>query len=222
MICGDRAVCNGRFCRQDINPFTPSPHLLLTPSPIDLTAVPILRYNNRMVALNIPGVMVEENAERLKIAVPLKRKWVYLAIYSTMLIIWVGMVLYGLIFTWQMAFSGARFAFAFTAILLLFLFLLYRLGRTIWRQWQYYVAGREILFLFEDHLVIRRPVSLLGITTAYDRPYIRPFYYDDSQHSPAFEYGNLYVLFAVGLPRPQAEELVRFLNGRYYPDDDDN
>ncbi|HRQ38431.1 MAG TPA: hypothetical protein PLD25_11000 [Chloroflexota bacterium] len=175
-----------------------------------------------MVALNIPGVTLEENTERLKIVVPLKRKRVYLTVYSVLLIVWLAMVVYGLMFTWQMAFSGARFAFAFTLLLLLFLFVLYRLGRTIWRQWQFYVAGREILFLFADHLVIRRPVSLLGITTAYDRPPIRPFYYDESQHSPAFEYGNLYVLFAVGLPRPEAEELVRFLNGRYFPDYDDD
>ena len=174
-----------------------------------------------MLTLNIPGVTLEENAERLKIVVPLKRKWVYLTIYTILLLTWVAMVVYGLVFTWQMAFSGARFAFAFTALLLLFLFVLYRLGRTIWRQWQYYVAGREILFLFEDHLVIRRPVSLLGITTAYDRQFIRPFYYDDSQHSPAFEYGNLYILFGVGLPRAEAEELVQFLNGRYFPDVDE-
>ncbi len=175
-----------------------------------------------MVALSIPGVTLEENTERLKIVVPLKRKWIYLAVYSLLLATWLAMMVYGLIFTWQMAFSGARFAFAFTFLLLLLLLVLYRLGRTIWRQWQYFVAGREILFLFADHLVIRRPVSLLGITTAYDRPYIRPFYYDESQHSPAFEYGNLYVLFAVGLSQPDAEELVRFLNGRYFPDVDED
>lgn len=171
--------------------------------------------------LDIPGVTLEENSERLKIVLPVRRKWAYLGIYSLLLVVWLAMFVYGLIFTWQMAFSGAPYAFVFVLLLLLFLFILYRLGRLIWRQWQFYAVNREILFVFDDHLVIRRPLSLLGITTAYDRPHIRPFYYDDSQRSPAFEYGNLYVLFGVGLPRPDSEELVQFLNGRYFADNVD-
>lgn len=171
--------------------------------------------------LRIAGITCEENAERLKMVLPIRRNWIYLGIYSLLLAVWLGMFVYSLYFTWQTAVSGTRYAFAFTFLLLLFLFALYRLGRMVWRQWQYYVAGREILLLFTDHMVVRRPVSLLGITTAYDRQYIRPFYYDESQHSPAFEYGKLYVLFGLGMPRPEAEELVRFLNGRYFPDHDD-
>jgi signal transduction histidine kinase len=170
-----------------------------------------------MTVLNIAGVTLEENRDRLKIVLPVRRQWVYLGIYSLLLLVWLGMVVFGIIFTNRIAFSGERFAFVFTLLLLVFLFVLYRLGRIIWRQWQFYVANREILFLFDDHLVIRRPVSLLGITTAYDRQYVRPFRYDESQHSPIFEYGNRYVLFGLGLPRPDAEALVRFLNGRYFP-----
>jgi hypothetical protein len=170
-----------------------------------------------MTVLNIAGVTLEENVGCLKIVLPVQRQWVYLGIYSLLLVVWLGMAVFGLIFTGRMAFSGERFAFVFTLLLLVFLFVLYRLGQTIWRQWQFYVANREILFLFDDHLVIRRPVSLLGITTAYDRQYVRPFHYDEAQHSPSFEYGNRYVPFGLGLSRPDAGELVQFLNGRYFP-----
>ncbi len=173
-----------------------------------------------MIALNIPGITVEESTERLKIVLPIRRSRVYLGTYSILLLVWIGMLLYGLMFTWQIALSGARFAFVFTLLLLVFLFVLYRLGRIIWRQWQFYVANREVLFLFKDHLIIRRPVSLLGITHAYDRQYMRPFTYDHAKHSPAFEYGSLYILFGGSLPGPDGEALVVFLNGRYFPHDD--
>lgn len=174
------------------------------------------------MTLNIDGVTLEENLERLKIVIPIRYKWPFLLVYSVLLVVWAGMLIYGLIFTIQIAFSGERFAFWFTFFLLLLLFILYRLGRSIWRQWQFYVANREILFLFEDHMVVRRPVSLLGITTAYDREYIRPFYYDKDQHSAAFEYGNRYVLLGSGLPEVDAHRLVSFLNDRYFPDFDED
>ena len=177
-----------------------------------------------MAVLNIENVILEETDERLKVVIPLKRSWIFLPIYSILLLMWVGMFVFALVFAWQMAFSGERFALAFTILLLLFLFIMYRLGKMIWRQWQYYVANREILFLYEDHLVVRRPVSLFGITTGYAREYMKPFYYDNNQQSPAFEYGSLYVLVGQTLARPEAEKLIRFLNGRYFPDyeeDDD-
>jgi hypothetical protein len=121
-----------------------------------------------------------------------------------------------------MAFSGERFALAFVFLLFIFLFVLYRLGKMIWRQWQYYVAAREILFLYEDHMVVRRPVSLFGITTGYSRAHIRPFDYDEAQHGPALEYGSVYVLIAQTVSRPESEALIRFLNGRYFPDYEDD
>lgn len=174
--------------------------------------------------LNIDDVTLEENEDRLKIVIPLKQHWPFLLIYSVLLLVWIGMFFYSIIFTWRMAFSGERFALAFTFLLFLFLFVLYRLGKMIWRQWQYYVANREILFLYEDHMIVRRPVSLFGITTGYAREYMRPFYYDENQRGPAFEYGSLYVLIGLTLARPEAEKLIQFLNGRYFPDyeeDDD-
>lgn len=175
-----------------------------------------------MTVLSVDYVLLEETEDRLKIIIPLKRPWLFVLIYSILLLVWVGMMVYSVIFTWQIAFSGERYALGFTFLLLLFMFVLYRLGKTLWRQWQYHIASREILFLYDDHMIIRRPVSLLGITTGYERQHMRPFYYDKDQNCPAFEYGNLYVLFGQTLPRPDAETFIRFLNGRYFPDFDED
>lgn len=72
-------------------------------------------------------------------------------------------------------------------------------------------------------MVIRRPVSMWGITTAYDRAHIRPFYFHPERQTPTFDYGSLYVPFAAALARSEADALIQFLNGRYFPnlDDDD-
>lgn len=175
-----------------------------------------------MSILNIPRISTEESSERLKIVLPIKRQWGYLCIYSLLLLSWFAMFVYGFIYTWQTAVSGTRFATVFTFLLLGLLFILYRLGHIIWRQWQYYAANREILFLFEDHMVLRRPLSLWGITTAYDRAHIRPFYYHPERQTATFDYGSLYVPFAAALSRAEAESLIQFLNGRYFPNLDDD
>ena len=90
---------------------------------------------------SIENIQFEENNERLKVVLPVKKQWIYLVLYSVMLLIWVGMFIYGLVFTWQMAFSGTRFAFVFTVMLLGLLYLLFILGHIVWGQWQYYCLG---------------------------------------------------------------------------------
>lgn len=173
---------------------------------------------------SIEHIQFEENNERLKIVLPVKKRWVYLLLYSIMLVIWVGMFVYGLIFTWQIAFSGERFAFVFTVMLVGLLYILYRLGKLVWGQWQYYAANREIIFIHQDMLVVRRPVSILGITDAYDRAHVTPFYYSDKSHSLAFDYGHQHVYFGHDLPADPARRLIGYLNARYYPhrDEDDD
>lgn len=170
---------------------------------------------------SIENIQFEENNERLKIVLPVKRHWVYLVLYSAMLLLWVGMVVYGLVFTVQMAFSGERFAFVFTMMLFILLYLLYRLGKTVWAQWQYYAANREILFIHKEMLILRRPVSIFGITTAFDRAHVTPFYYSDKHHCPAFDYGHQHVYFAQDLPSDPADRLIGYLNARYHPHYDD-
>ncbi len=172
---------------------------------------------------SIEQIQFEENKERLKVVLPAKTHWVYLILYSIMLLVWVGMAIYGLIFTVQMAFSGERFAFVFTVMLVLLLYPLYRLGKTVWGQWQYYAANREILFIHKEMLILRRPVSIFGITMAFDKAHVTPFYYSDKHHCPAFDYGHQHVYFGHDLPLDSAGRLIGYLNARYYPhfDDDD-
>lgn len=173
---------------------------------------------------SIETIQFEENNERLKVVLPVKRHWVYLLLYSTMLLVWIGMAVYGIIFTVQMAFSGERFAFVFTVMLLVLLYLLYRLGKMVWEQWQYHVSDREILFIHKEMLIVRRPVSIFGITTAYDRAHVTPFYYSDKHHCPAFDYGHQHVYFGHDVPKDSVRRLIGYLNARYFPhyyDDDE-
>lgn len=172
---------------------------------------------------SIENIEFEENKERLKVVLPVKTHWVYLLLYSVMLLAWVGMVVYGLIFTVQMAFSGERFAFVFTVMLVLLFYPLYRLGKMIWGQWQYYAANREILFVYKEMLIVRRPVSIFGITTASDRAHVTPFYFSEKHNCPAFDYGHQHVYFGNDLPADPAARLIGYLNARYYPqyDEDD-
>lgn len=173
---------------------------------------------------SIENIQFEENKERLKIVLPVKKQWIYLVLYTIMLLLWVSMFIYGLIFTWQIAFSGERFAFVFTVMLVGLLYLLFRLGKVVWGQWQFYAANREILFVHPEMLIVRRPVSIFGITTAYDRTHVTPFYYSDKHSCPAFDYGHQHVYFGHDLLADPAKRLIGYLNARYYPhrDEDDD
>ena len=173
---------------------------------------------------SIETIQFEENKERLKVILPVKKHWVYLVLYTVMLLTWVGMFVFGLIFTGRMAFSGERFAFVFTVMLVVLLYALVRLGRIVWGQWQYYAANREILFIHKEMLIVRRPVSIFGITTAFDRAHVTPFYYSDKHHCPAFDYGHQHVYFGQDLPPDPAGRLIGYLNARYQPhyDEDDD
>ncbi|MCA9902145.1 MAG: hypothetical protein H6654_03630 [Ardenticatenaceae bacterium] len=172
---------------------------------------------------SIEHIQFEENNERLKIVIPVKKRWGYFGLYSFMLLIWLGMAGYGLVFTWRMAFSGERFAFVFTVMLLGLLYLLYQLGKMVWQQWQYFAANREILFVHEEMLILRRPVSIFGRTAAFDRTHVTPYYYSEHHHCPAFDYGHQHVYFGHDLPTDPAVRLIGYLNARYHPhaDEDD-
>lgn len=172
---------------------------------------------------SIENIQFEENNERLKAMLPVKTHWIFLLLYSVMLLVWIGMFIFGFVFTWRMAFSGERFAFVFTVMLLLLFYPLYLLGKMVWGQWQYYAANREILFVYKETIILRRPVSIFGITTAYDRAHVTPFYFSEKHNCPAFDYGHQHVYFGNDLPADPAARLIGYLNARYFPqyDEDD-
>ena len=170
----------------------------------------------------ITDITFDENPDRLKIMWPVNRNWFIVALYTVMVILWIVLLIGGIIFTVRMAFSGERFAFAFTVMALVFLYVLYRCGGTLWNQWQYFATDREILFINRKQLIVRRPVSLLGVTDAYDMAHVSPFYFSDKHTCPAFDYGFQHVYFGRDLSESSAQQLVQVLNGRFFPDLDDD
>ncbi len=173
----------------------------------------------------IRNVHFEQSPDRLKVVLPVKRHWPWLILFSLLMLFWLIGFVWGIVFTIRdVAFSGERFAIVFTIMLLIWLYIWYRLGKILWKQWQYYTANREILFINKEHLIIRRPVSMLGITDAYDMEHVSPFYYNLEHHCLSFAYGSQRIDFGYGLEANSASLLATTLNDQYFPalDDDDD
>lgn len=165
----------------------------------------------------IQNVEFEESGDRLKVTLPVRRQWIWFSLFTILLLLWLAGLIWGVIFTIKdIAFSGERYAFVFTVMLLVWLYLWYRLGKVLWRLWQYYAAGREILYIDKEQLIIRRPVSILGITDAYDTEYVSPLYFSSKHECAGFDYGNQRVYFGRDLAFKPAQELVQTLNERYF------
>ncbi len=172
---------------------------------------------------DIQNVVFEETDDRLKVVLPVRRQWIWFALFTVLLLLWFVGLVWGIIFTIRdVALSGERYAFVFTLMLLVWLYLWYRLGKILWRLWQHYAAGREIFFVEKSRLIIRRPVSVLGTTDAYDFEHVSPFFFSSKHQCPGFDYGNQRVYFAQDLSAESAQQLVKALNDRYfnYVDDD--
>lgn len=165
----------------------------------------------------IRDVHFEQSPERLKIVLPVKRQWVWFALFTVLVLVWLVGLVWGVVFTIRdVAFSGEWFAFAFTVMLLVWLYIWYRLGKILWNQWQYYTADREILFINKERLIIRRPVSILGITDAYDMTHVSPFFYSEEHNCPGFNYGSQRVYFGRSLEEGAAKTLIDTINRLYF------
>jgi hypothetical protein len=177
-----------------------------------------------MTRMNLPqigDVVFEQMEERLKIVLPEPRNWLVVGLFSLLLVVWLVGLVWMLIFTFRDVMgAGERFTFAFSVMMLIWLYIWYRLGRVVWDRWQYYVANREILFINDEELIVRRPVSILGLTDVYGMDHVSPFYYSDKHHCPAFDYGYQHVYFGHKLTEGEASALVGFLNGRFFPNHD--
>jgi hypothetical protein len=173
----------------------------------------------------IDQVSFAESPDRLKVTLPVRRHWAWFLLFTLLMIIWIVCLIWGVVFAIRdIAFSGKPYAIVFTIMILIWLYLWYRLGKIVWKQWQYHFATREILFIEKERLIIRRPVSVLGITDAYDFAYVSPFFHSAEHHCPGFDYGKQRIYFGQGLAEGSSQELVAVLNGRYFSalDDDDD
>lgn len=156
---------------------------------------------------------------RLKVVMPLPRHWPFFATYTVLLVAWVGATGWMLALLFDAAINDlpAQFVIVWIIILLIWAYIWYRLGRMVWRWWQYYAASREVLFVDKDILIVRRPLSLLGVTDAYDMDHVSPFYYSDKHGAVAFDYGSRGGLFGFGVAPAEAQRLIGYLNDRYFP-----
>jgi hypothetical protein len=171
----------------------------------------------------IVGVTFEENSERLKIMWPLRRNWFLYILFSASLLVWVGMLIAILNFViGDVIIPRERYAFVLTVMMLVWLVIYYYLGRMLWQRWQYVAATREIVFIYkDDQVVVRRPLSLWGITTAYDYEHVSPFSYDPQRQSMAFKYGVRFAHFGHSLSQDEAAQLIEYVNFRFFPEEEE-
>lgn len=163
------------------------------------------------------GVVYEESPERLKITIPVKVNWLLFTLHALGLAVWLVMVWLVL----RYLFQGLSNSFVLTILILLWLVFWMWFGRFLFNRWQYYAANREILFIDKEQIIVRRPLSILGITKAYDINYVSPFYYSDNHNCAAFDYAYAHVYFGSSLDEATAKHLVDDLNERYFPEEED-
>lgn len=177
-------------------------------------------YNQAGMSDNPPmltDVHFEQTPERLKIVLPVKRHTPLLVFYSVMVLIWLGMMVAGIVYTIQILLSGESYRFLFAIMIVVLLLILYRFGRYLLRQWSHFAANREILFINKETLILRRPISIFGNTDAFDMSHVTPFYMSEKPASPAFDYGNHHFYVGEALSAQSGSELIRFLNRRFFP-----
>ncbi|MFQ5645174.1 MAG: hypothetical protein ACE5FQ_15970, partial [Thiogranum sp.] len=157
-------------------------------------------------------IELEKSPERLKVVLPVSRNWLFFSLFSVCLLVWIAMLV-GIV----AAMLREHYGFVLNVMLLVWLVVWLWFGRVLWRRWQYYAAGREILFIYEKKLIIRRPVSILGPTDVYDMGHVSPFYMSEKHHCPVFDYGFQHVYFGHSLNAEETEELINILNSSYFP-----
>ena len=165
--------------------------------------------------------MIVEQEDRIKITLPIKRKSGLLILFSMALIVWIGMLV--VVLTYLI--GGLSSSLILTAILIVWVLVWLWFGRFLWNRWQYFAATREILFVDQEQIILRRPVSILGQTTVFDRQHVGEFYISNRHACPAFDYAYLHVYFGQSLPQKEAEHLVNELNTMLYgeqPGDEDS
>lgn len=162
-------------------------------------------------------ILFEESPERMKITIPVKVNWLLFTLHTFALAIWLVMV--GLVVIYLA--RGLSNSFVLTVLILIWMIFWLWFGRFLFNRWQYYAANREILFIDEEQLIVRRPMSILGITNVYDINYVSPFYYSNKHNCVAFDYAYAHVYFGHSLDETAAKTFVAEINERYFPEDED-
>jgi len=168
------------------------------------------------MAPNIEHIEFEDGTSWFKIVLPVQRNWLLFGLFTLCVLVWMGMLV-GII----SKMLSERYTIILNVMLVIWLLIWIWFGRVLWRRWQYYAANREILFINERQILVRRPVSILGSTEAFDMSHVTPFYYSEKHQCPAFDYAYQHVYFGQSLLPAGAQELVGSLNDRFFPDAED-
>ena len=173
-----------------------------------------MKDRDGMLSENRLMIEYDDGLERSKAVITLRRRWGVLVLYSITLIVWIAMLALFLVYL----IGGYSSSIVLTILMLVWLVIWLGFGRFLWKRWQHQAAGREILFVDKEKLIVRRPISILGITTAYDMGHVSPLYFSDKHNCPAFDYAYLHVYFGQDLQSHDAEELIEAINNRWFPD----
>lgn len=165
----------------------------------------------------ISDVHFEQSPSRLKIVLPAKRNWPYLILYSVLAFLWLVMIIWGVVFIAQIVKSAANYRFVFAIMILILMFILFRFGRFLFRQWAQYLSNREVLFIDSEELIVRRPISIWGNTDVYDMNHVSPFYESTTPQALAFDYGYHHVYVGEGISTDARQSLRTYLNKVYFP-----
>ena len=160
------------------------------------------------------AIQISEEADRLKVVIPERINWLILGLYSVALVTWLVMLVVIMVYLLR----GYSTNLVLVVLLVIWIVVWLMFGRFLWKRWQNQAANREILFIDSEQLILRRPVSLLGLTNSYDFTHVSPFYYSERHHCVAFDYAYLHVYFGRSINRKQANVLIEDLNGRYFPE----
>jgi hypothetical protein len=177
-------------------------------------------------------ITFDDSPERLKVTIPIQRNllgYVLLLAFTLLIVVWLGGTIYGLQEIIALFRDNddlpRRFINLLGFIIIVGWLLWVWFGyRYVWRWWQYHLATREVLFINRETLIVRRPVSILGLTDGYDMRHVSPLRYIDRHKSVGFDYGSRTILIATNLPERDATWLIVKLNDRYFPgwnDEDD-
>lgn len=171
-----------------------------------------------MLSPPIENVEYEDSAERVRVVMPVERHPLFLAVYTILFLVWIGVTFWMLIgiFDTPIRALPLGFSVVWVVILLIWAYVWYRLGRHVWRWWQYHAASREILYVYDDLLVVRRPLSIFGVTDGYDMEHVGQFYYSDEHKAVTFSYGSRGGFFGHALPPADARRLIALLNRRFF------
>jgi hypothetical protein len=170
-------------------------------------------------------IEVFHNDKRTKLILPLQRNALVLTAWSLLVLVWLSMLVLFIysIFVPPPFFNAPHitpgYRVGWRVLLIVWVFFWARfVGRYLLRWWQFHLADREVLLEEDGVFIVRRPVSIFGITNAYALQHMHPFYENETHACCAFQYGGVqHHLFGMGLEPAERTQLLTYLNDRFFP-----